>query len=199
MAGMKITSVVSVMEAVIKGFLLLGGAMLLAGCGAVAIGGGVGTGVVASDERTAGSFVEDQAIELKVINRMPDEFNVDVVSYNRRVLLLGQVPSEDAKEQVLQIVKGVENVREIFHQYLEISGNASFASAAADTALTTKVKGALCRLQVAGFSCLDVKVVTNSSVVYLFGLVTQEQAATAVQETRSQAGVKRVVKLFEYH
>lgn len=173
---------------------------LLAGCAPALLGGGVGASVIANEERTAGSFIEDQTIEFKIANRMLDlggQVNVDAVSYNRRVLLLGQVPTEEMQQHVVSLVEQIENVRQIYN-YLEIGGNASLAANTADAVLTGKIKAVLCSLQVPGFSCLDIKVVSNSGVVYLFGLVSEEQAATAVQETRSQSGVKRVVKLFEY-
>ena len=174
----------------------------LGGCAAAGVMvGGATTTAVAADERTAGAFVEDQGIELKAWNRLRNEFgddvNVDLISYNRRVLLIGQAPSEQLRQQVVRLVEDIDNVKEVI-DYLQVSGTESLLDKANNAALTTRVKTALCRVQDEGFSCLDVKVVTDSGTVYLLGLVSKSQGAIAVKAVRNISGVRKVVKVFEY-
>ena len=176
-------------------------ALLLGGCGPAVFGAGVASGVIANDERTAGSIVEDETIEIKtriaLIDRFGDAVNVGVTSFNRAVLLTGQTPDANTRAQVVQIVRGIENVRSV-HDKTIIGGAASLAARATDSLLTARVKAELCALQTEGFSCLQVKVVTENGVVYLLGLLTRENAALAVQTARNVKGVLKVVKVLQY-
>ena len=180
---------------------ILAAALLLGGCGPAVFGAGVASGVIANDERTAGSIVEDETIEIKtriaLIDRFGDAVNVGVTSFNRAVLLTGQTPDANTRAQVVQIVRGVENVRSV-HDKTIIGGPASLAARATDSLLTARVKAELCALQTEGFSCLQVKVVTENGVVYLLGLLTRENAALAVQTARNVKGVLKVVKVLQY-
>lgn len=175
-------------------------ALLGSGCAPALLAGGTTTAIAANDERSAGSFVEDQAIEFKIHHQVSEDLgrqvNVNATSYNRRVLLTGQVPSENLRKRVLQIAQNVENVRSVVDR-LEIANPSSLTSRAADSAVTGKVKIALCRVRDAGFSCLDVKVVTEQGAVYLMGLVTKENEKIAVNVARQVPGVLSVNTLFE--
>ncbi len=174
--------------------------LLLSGCPALIVGGGVLGGTMYNDERTTGSFIEDELIENKIILQLADKIGTDahvgVTSYNRFVLLTGQAPNKALHDRILTIVKNTENVRGVYDK-MEIAGPSSFTTRASDTVLTARIKTELCRLQIKGFSCLDVKIVTEKGVVYLMGLLTLEQAATAVKTTRSIKGVLKVVKVFQ--
>ena len=174
--------------------------MSLGGCAPAILASGGTTAVIANDERSAGSFIEDQGIELKIFFQTAEELggqvNVNATSYNRRVLLTGQVPTEALHKHVLNIVAGIENVREVLDQ-LELGNPSSLTSRTADSALTAKVKATLCALRNEGFSCLDVKIVTEKGIVYLMGLVTEEQEKIAVDTVRRVSGVLKVNTLFE--
>lgn len=178
-----------------------GVAVGLGGCAAAAVvAGGATGGIIANDERTAGSFVEDETIELKINFQIAEEIgrkaNIGVTSYNRRVLLTGQVPDEMTRRQALMIVRGVENVRDVVDE-METSNPSSATARLSDTALTGRVKTTLCGLRHQGFSCLDVKVVTEHGVVYLMGLVSGRQEEIAVNAARRVSGVLQVKTLFE--
>ena len=164
--------------------------------------GGTTAAVMTNDKRSAGAFVEDQGIELKASFHISDKIgggaNINVVSYNRRVLLTGQVPNDEVRAKMLEIVNSISNVRQVLDQ-TETMAPSSLTARAADAALTAKVKAALCALQESNFSCLDVKVVTEHGVVYLLGLTSKKIAAIAVRETRRISGVQKVVKVFEYN
>ena len=165
--------------------------LLLSGCPAAVLGGVTG-GLMANDNRTAGSFIEDELIEnkirLRLLDDIGDKANVGITSYNRFVLLTGQVPTEELHQHILAIVKGIENVRGV-HDKMKTGNPSSFSARSSDTVLTARVKTALCRLQIENFSCLDVKVVTEKGVVYLLGLLNRAQEAIAIKTTRSVKGV----------
>jgi len=174
-------------------------ASLLAGClGVVAVGAGTAA-LSAADRRTTGTQIEDERIELVCSNRFSERFgdkaHVNATSYNRTVLLTGEVPDEKAKADAEAIVRGQPNVRGIVNE-LQVAGVSSLTSRASDTGITGKVKARF--LDSNKFSPLVVKVVTEASVVYLLGIVTDEEANAAVEVARTTGGVRKVVKVFEY-
>ncbi|MEP7073959.1 MAG: BON domain-containing protein [Nitrosospira sp.] len=178
-------------------FPFLPGCALLLATGVVS---GVGAGVaVSQDRRTGGSFVEDEGIEMRGGQRISEKFggnvHVNVTSFNRNVLLTGEVPSENIKKEIGGLVMGVENVRNITNE-IAVAGISPFMSRSNDALITSKVKG---RFMDAGkFQINHVKVVTENSVVYLLGLVKRDEAQSAVEIASSTTGVKKVVKVFEY-
>jgi osmotically-inducible protein OsmY len=171
----------------------------LSGCiGVAAVG--VGTAVVSSvDRRTTGTQVEDEGIELRVTNRIAERFgdkvHTNVTSYNRNVLLTGEVPDEKAKAEIEKITLGVANARGVTNE-LQVAGGSSLTSRASDATITGKVKARF--LDANKFNVLSIKVVTEASVVYLLGIVTEREAADAVEIARTTGGVRKVVKVFEY-
>jgi osmotically-inducible protein OsmY len=161
---------------------------------------GMGAAVLSSvDRRTTGTQVEDEGIELRVTNRISERFgdrvHVNVTSYNRNVLLTGEVPDEKAKAETEKIVLGVANARGVTNE-LQVAGGSSLTSRASDATITGKVKARF--LDANRFNVLNVKVVTEASVVYLLGIVTEREAADAVEVARTTGGVRKVVKVFEY-
>ena len=170
----------------------------LYGC-AAAVVGSAGTAVLmGEDRRTVGTVTEDQGIELKSWNRISDKFkepHVNITSYNRLVLLTGEAPDEATKSEIGKIVRAVENVRGVYNE-IAIAGNSALSARGNDTYLTGKVKGRFIDQQ--KFNIVHVKVVTESSVVYLLGLVQRKEAADAVEIASTTGGVQKVVKLFEY-
>jgi len=171
---------------------------LLQGCGALMVTGAAATAVMVSDRRTTGTYVEDESIEWKVIDRLRDKFpgaHVNSTSYNRRVLLTGEVPTEEAKKQVEERVRGIENVKDVVNE-LQVAGASSLASRGSDSLITSNVKARM--VNNGKFSPQHVKVLTEASVVYLMGLVSPQEGEAAVEIARNTSGVVRVVKVFEY-
>jgi len=172
----------------------------LHGCAAVVVGGAATGAAVATDRRTTGAFVGDQEIELRAMNRLSEALpeknsRIAVTSFNRQVLLTGQVPDETARTRATDVVKGVPEVRTVFNE-LSVSGVISFTSQANDTTITGNVKTRLLRDErVPG---TKIKVKTESGVVYLMGLVTQTEAGIATEIARNTSGVAKVVTLFEF-
>jgi len=171
---------------------------LISGCFALAVGGAATGLMVAEDRRTIGTMTEDQGIEFKVSNRIEEKYkstHLNVTSYNRAVLLTGEVPSEAAKTDAERIARAVDNVRSVFNE-LQVSGNTSLQARTNDTVLTSKVKARF--VDARKFSPLHVKVVTENGVVYLLGMVKRQEAADATEVARTTGGVLKVVRVFEY-
>ena len=173
---------------------------LLHGCTAAVVGGAAATGVVvANDRRTTGTMTEDQGIEIKAGNRIssrfPDGIHINVTSYNRLVLLTGEVPDAATKSEIERIVRGVENVRGVFNE-LAIAGTSSYTVRTNDSVITSKVKANF--VDEGNVNPIHVKVVTENSIVYLMGLVKKSEAESATQIARTTSGVQKVVRMFEY-
>ena len=177
---------------------LLTGASLLAGCAPLMVGGVVATGVVATDRRTAGSQVEDEGIELKVasaINKeLGDRVHLNVTSYNRRVLLTGEVRSEADRERATALARSQENVKDVVND-LAIAAPSSLTQRTKDTVTSGQVKAAF--IDAKDLQSNAVKVVTERGIVYLMGRVTPREAQRATDITRGIGGVAKVVRVFE--
>ena len=175
----------------------LAAAALLQGCGALVVGGAA-AGLMAADRRTSGTYIEDETIEWKALERIHERYpsaHVNATSYNRRVLLTGEAYDEGIKKGVEAQVRGIENVKDVVNE-LQVSGSSSLASRGNDSLITSNVKARMVNNGV--FHPNHVKVVTEAGVVYLMGLVTQKEGDTAVEIARNTSGVSRVVKVFEY-
>lgn len=171
---------------------------LLSGCfgvAAVGVGGGV---LMLSDRRASETYITDEGIELRAGNRISENYgtkvHVNVTSYNRMVLLTGEVPSAAVKAEVEKLVSAVPNVKSISNE-LAIAGPSSMTGRSNDAYLTSKVKARFVDAQ--KFSANHVKVVTEAGVVFLLGLVTQPEADAAVDIARTTGGVQKVVRVFE--
>lgn len=173
-------------------------AATLAGCAPLLLGGAViGGGLIASDRRTTGTQIEDQSIELKAASRVRELAtlgHVNAVSYNRVVLLTGEVPGEAERAAVEAAVARVENVKSVVNE-LAVLGNSSLGSRSNDALLGTKVKATL--VDAKDVQANAVKVVAERGVVYLMGRVTEREATRAADLARSVAGVQKVVRVFE--
>lgn len=178
----------------------------LSGCAAVLLGGAaLGTTAVA-DRRTAGAQADDQVIELRVKNNALAYLNhnttvagftpqLSVVSYNRRILLLGQVATETEKQFVEQVARS-EQAAEAIYNYIEIAPQArTIGSVSADTWNTTKVRTALLGIQ--GLYPGRVKIVTYEGVTYILGILTPEEQNVVTQQVRTTAGVQKVITLYQ--
>ncbi len=178
---------------------LAGGAAALSGCAPLLIGGAAMGGVlVATDRRTSGTLLEDESIEVKARLRMKDALgdrgHVNFTSYNRTVLITGEVASEADSVAVAQAVAGVENVRSTINE-LAVMGASSLTSRSNDTILTSKVKALF--LDAKDLQANTLKVTTERATVYLLGRVSEREATRATDVARSVSGVSRVVKVFE--
>lgn len=171
---------------------------VLSGCfGAAAVGVGAGA-LVYADRRTTEVQVTDEGIELRAGNRISDKYgsntHVNVTSYNRAVLLTGEVPDAVTKADVEKIVSEVPNVKAVSNE-LQIAATSTLTARSNDTYITSKVKARF--VDANTFAANHVKVVTEAGAVYLMGLVSQKEANAAVEVARTTGGVQKVVRIFE--
>lgn len=190
---MKLNQVVRVTAVVIL--------LLLQGCAAVALTGAATGASVAYDRRTTGTVVEDEAIELKASKALfedkslHEQAHLNVTSYNTRVLVTGETPSEELRARAIDIVRHIEKVSQVYNE-ITVAAPSSLMTRSSDSVITSKVKTKLLAdEQVSG---INVKVVTENGVVYLMGIVSHTEADVATNIARETGGVQKVVKLFEY-
>jgi len=179
--------------------VLLASAPLLQACAPILIGGAAISGAfIATDRRTSGSQLEDQQIAMRASSRirqqMPERNHIDTLSYNRRLLLTGEVVSEADKAQAAQIAAGVDNVVQVYNE-LAVMPNSSFSDRTADTMVTTRVKSAL--VDAKDLYANSVAITTERGIVYLMGRVTEREAGRITDLASTTQGVRKVVTLFE--
>jgi osmotically-inducible protein OsmY len=178
---------------------LLAASALLSACAPLLVGGAVaGSAMVVTDRRTSGTQLEDESIELKSLTRIRetvgDTAHVSATSYDRIVLLTGEVPSEAAKTAVAQAISRIENVRSVVNE-LAVMEATSLTERSGDALLTTRVKTAF--IDAKDVFANAIKVVSERGNVYLMGKVTEREANRATDLARSVGGVKKVVRVFE--
>jgi osmotically-inducible protein OsmY len=171
----------------------------LTACVPMVLGGAmVGGSMMATDRRTSGTQVEDEGIELKAAARIRENLgervHVNVTSYNRQVLITGEVPNAQDKQLVEKVVSSVENVRNIVNE-LGILGNSTLSQRSNDALVTGKAKAALVDAQ--DLFANAFKVTTERGVVYLMGRVTQREANRATDVVTKTPGVLRLVRVLE--
>ncbi len=172
---------------------------LISACAPLLVGGAVvGTSMVVTDRRTSGTQLEDQSIEIKAQTRVREAVgergHVTITSYNRNVLLSGEVAADTDKVAVEQAVAKIEGVRTVINE-LAVMGSASLASRSSDAVITSKVKASY--VDAKDVFANAIKVVTERGTVYLMGRVTEREANRAADIARGVPGVLKVVKVFE--
>lgn len=176
--------------------LLIGAS--LGGCAPMLMGGAVMTGLSAADRRTMGAQIEDERIETRgggrIAEHLGERVHINITSYNRQVLLTGEVPSEQDKQLAEQVVARVENVRSIINE-LAVMGASTLGQRSSDTLVTARVKSNL--IDARDLNSSAYKVVTERGIVYLMGRVTLREGDRATDLARRTSGVQKVVKLFE--
>ncbi len=165
-----------------------------------AAGAAAGTGaLIAEDRRTSGTYLDDEGIELKVGNRVSEKFkdntHVNATSYNKVVLLTGEVATAAAKSEIGGIATAVPGVRFVVNE-LVVGNVTTLTQRSGDTYTTTRVKTRF--IDGSRFQANHVKVVTEAGVVYLMGIVKRAEAKAAGELASSVSGVKKVVQVFEY-
>ncbi|HEY6597838.1 MAG TPA: BON domain-containing protein [Pseudomonadales bacterium] len=180
---------------------LVAGAAALSACAPLVVAGvaAAGTTAVVTDRRTAGTQVDDQSIQLRVsselstaLGKQPVHINVN--SFNRRVLLTGEVPDEQAKTQAGEVAARSRDVRMVVNE-LAIAPPSSIGDRTNDTGLTTKVRASFVNTKEVAFNSIEI--VTERRTVYLLGIVTQREADIAALVASKVSGVQQVVKVFE--
>ena len=171
----------------------------LSGCVALVVGGAAAGAAATVDRRTLGAQTEDKAISVKADLRLPKvagpDSHVNATSYNRQVLLTGEVKEAAAKAAVEKEAKAIDGVASVANEII-IGGPATYTARSNDALITGKVKASLVDMKT--ITATSFKVVTDKTVVYLMGRVTQREGQVGADVARSVSGVSKVVKMFEY-
>lgn len=186
------------LQTVVYGAVLLGSLVSLSACAPLIVGSAVMAGVVATDRRTMGTQVEDESIEIKVASavrkEMGDRIHLNVTSFNRQVLLTGEVRTAADKERAEKLAQSQENVNAVVND-LAVMPVSSLTQRSKDTVITGRVKAAF--VDAKDLQVSAIKVVTERGIVYLMGRVTPREAKRATDIARSMSGVTKVVRVFE--
>ena len=180
---------------------LICGAMLvsLQACVGIMVGGAVVGTLAATDRRTLGAQTEDKTIAVKGETRIPKVVgpndHINVTSFNRKVLLTGEVRDEAAKAAAEREAAAIEGVHSVVNE-LGVGGASSYTSRSNDAVITGKIKASFVDNKT--LSANSIKVVTERGEVFLMGRVTQGEGNLAAEITRGVSGVSKVVKVFEY-
>jgi osmotically-inducible protein OsmY len=177
-------------------------AAVLPACAPLVIGGiAAGTAIVATDRRTTGSQVDDSSIQLRLGNELGTAFNnnkavhISINSFERKVLLTGEVPTEEAKTQAGAIAARSQNVRAVINE-LAVAPPSSLGQRTNDTTLGSKVRAQFVNTKEIPFN--SVSIVTERGIVYLMGFVTAKEGEIAAYVASRVSGVQQVVKAFDY-
>lgn len=186
------------LQTVVYGAVLLASLASLSACAPLIVGGAVMTGVMATDRRTTGTQVEDESIEIKVANAvrqdLGDRVHLNVTSFNRQVLLSGEVRTAADKERAEKLAHSQENVNSVVND-LAVMPVSTLTQRSKDTVTTGRVKAAF--VDAKDLQVNAVKVVTERGIVYLMGRVTSREAKRATDIARSIGGVTKVVRVFD--
>jgi osmotically-inducible protein OsmY len=175
--------------------------VLVQACAPVIVAGGATAAVAASDRRSVGTQLDDENIELTARrklnddNRLGDDVHIGITCFNGTMLLTGEATTAEQRDIVVSLVSTLQGVKRVVNE-ISVTEPTAFASRTHDSWITGKVKTKL--LGTENLPARHVKVVTENSVVYLMGLVSQQEGELAAKTTQEVAGVTRIVKLFEY-
>ncbi|GHE81938.1 division/outer membrane stress-associated lipid-binding lipoprotein [Thalassotalea profundi] len=184
-----------------KSIVVLATAAILQGCMAAAVVGVVGGAAIATDNRTIGTQINDQQLELEAhsalrkVEGLSDNTNLQVVSLNGSVLVVGQATNAYLKELAIKTIEKINGVQQI-HNQIRISNLTAITTRSNDVWITSKVKTAIFKSN--SLDASNVKVITENGEVFLMGLVKKQDGDKAVEIARNVGGVNRVFKMFEY-
>ncbi|WP_374349741.1 BON domain-containing protein [Chitinimonas sp.] len=171
----------------------------LTACVPLVVAGAAGGVVAAQDRRPTAVLWNDQQIGLRVGERIDAKFgnasHVNVNSFNRAVLLTGEVPDEATRVEVERLARETQDVKQVYNE-VAVMLPSSLSARAADTGLTTRLKARM--LDSKRFSPIHVKVTSERSTVYLMGLVTRQEAKDSAEVASQTPGVEKVITLFEF-
>jgi len=175
-------------------------ALALLGCAPLVIGAvAAGTAIVSTDRRSTGTQLDDKTIQVRVANELTDalrgnDIHISVNSFERRILLTGEVPSEAVKAQAGAVASRSKDVR-LVNNELVIATPSTFGERTNDNTLGTRVRAAFVNTREIAFNSVDI--VTERRTIYLMGAVTQKEADVAAHVASRVSGVQQVVKLFD--
>ncbi|QOC23418.1 BON domain-containing protein [Wenzhouxiangella sp. AB-CW3] len=178
---------------------------MLSACAALVVGGAAATGMAVHDRRSFGTVVDDRVLRIRVSDALHrheamagESTRLRILAYNGWVLLAGEVPDQQAVDLATEVTEDVDGVRRVINE-LAVTERAGMGQSSTDRWISSKVNTSLARVRdIQGFDPTRVKVISARNIVYLMGLVSNEEAEAAVEQARTVRGVERVVTAFEY-
>ncbi len=180
--------------------VLIGAVLTLPACAPLIIGTiAAGTAIVATDRRSTGAQLDDKTIQSRVANELStalrgNDVHINVNSFERRVLLTGEVPNDTIKTQAGEIAARSKDVR-LVNNELVVARPSTFGERTDDNTLGARVRAAFVNTREIAFNSVDI--VTERKIIYLMGAVTQKEADVAAHVASRVPGVQQVVKLFD--
>lgn len=160
--------------------------------------GAAGTAISYHDRRSTGIQADDETSEWKGSNRVParyrDDTNINFTAFNRVLLVSGEVRSEQARADIGDMAERIEGIRKV-HNELQIAPASTLGSRSNDVFISSKYKARL--LDNDQVASNHVKPVTENGVLFVLGIVSEQEAKAAIAIARSTAGVRKVVNLLE--
>ena len=175
-------------------------ALVLPGCAPLVVGAvAAGTAIVATDRRSTGTQLDDKTIQVRVANELTEalrgnDIHINVNSFERRVLLTGEVTTEALKTQAGTVASRSKDVR-LVNNELVVATPSTFSERTNDNTLGARVRAAFVNTKEIAFNSIDI--VTERRTIYLMGAVTQKEADVAAHVASRVSGVQQVVKLFD--
>ena len=185
----------------IKLVAIISALALLQGCAGAVMVGAVGGAKMANDERSMSTQISDTNADFEISSALSkhedinNQTNITGVVMNSNVLMIGQAPNSMLRDKAIKAVQEL-NIGGKIHNQIRIGNPTSFTTRSNDTWVTTKVKGRM--LNEKDLDITRVKVITENGEVFLLGLIERNQAELAVDIARNTAGVRKVIKVFEY-
>jgi osmotically-inducible protein OsmY len=171
----------------------------LQGCAPAVVVGAAAVGTMSAlDRRSTGIQTDDESTEWKAMQGIPEQYraaaHVNFTSFNRRLLITGEAPNEEAKAAIGEAARKISGVRDVINE-LGIGPASSYGSRSTDGYITSKVKARL--VDAKEISANQVKVVTERANVYLMGLLTEREAKVAVYVASHTSDVRKVINVIE--
>ena len=172
---------------------------LLQGCVPVVIGAGAAVGVMTvHDRRSTGVQTDDETLEWKALQRVPEQYaansHLNFTAYNGRLLITGEAPSAEAKAAIGDAMSKIDGLTRVEND-IAVAPVSPLGNRSNDGYITSKLKARL--VDEKQLSANHIKVVTENTVAYLMGIVSEREAKVAVQIARTTDGVRKVVNLME--
>ncbi len=156
---------------------------------------------MANDRRTMGEILDDKTLYMTLGNivskdSMLDDTNINFNVYNKSVLITGEVPTDDLKSYLEEIVKKkASKINQLINE-VAVMPNSSYLNRARDGVISVQIEALYLDQEV--FHPAHVSVLTERGTVYLMGSVTKREAEQATNVASKAKNVKQVVKLFNY-
>jgi len=177
----------------------------LTGCSSLANGLAELTGLSFLHDRRSSAVItldeniEDSAIiELHALDDVKEHAHFNITSYNGKVLVTGEAESEAIREKIIANIRIISGVK-LVHNEMVVAPISTMQERSEDALITIKVKDALTEVKgKPGFDATRVKVITENKVVYLMGIVHEEEGVAAAKVVQNVTGVSKIVAVFEY-